>query len=276
MAVTHETDSEQRVLELPYVHDHANPTHVALTAPDGGHPHSLAQQGHYMMFAISNQVSPRSRRGSTCTNHGAVPDNVIAAGGYEAILVFNRTAPDGCSTPLFMDVTGDIPTFGVASREQGFAIFDVAYDEAACVAGDGSQQAPIAIGTVGDTLTFSSYFDGWGYVHLFRNQDGKMAELDTYAIPEAHDPAYASGFGDLSVHEVATSSEDARRLYFSYYSGGFRVARITDDEKITEVGRYIAPAGNNFWGVQVFQDAGKEYVAASDRDSGLWIFRYKP
>jgi hypothetical protein len=184
--------------------------------------------------------------------------SVINAGGYEVVLVFNRTASDGCETPLSMSVEGDIPTFGVAPCSQGFAIFDVAYDEVACLAGDGTQLAPIAIGTTGDTLTFSSYFDGWGYVHLYRNSGGKMAELDTYAIPEAHDPAYADGFGDLSVPEVATSSQNPRRLYFSYYSGGFRVAEITADEKIAEVGRYIATGGNNFWGVQVFQDAGQE------------------
>jgi hypothetical protein len=58
MAVTHQTDTEQRVLEMPYVHDHANPTHLGLTAPDGGHPHSLAPQGYYMMFAVSNQGVP--------------------------------------------------------------------------------------------------------------------------------------------------------------------------------------------------------------------------
>ena len=202
--------------------------------------------------------------------------SVLNAGGYEAILVFNRTAPDGCSTPLGMSVAGDIPTFGVAPRSQGFAIFDVPYDDAACRAGDGTQQAPIPIGTIGDTLTFASYFDGWGYVHLFKNSNGKMTELYNYAIPEAHDPAYAEGFGDLSVHEVATSHENSRRLYFSYYSGGFRVAKITADEKIQEVGHYIDEDGNNFWGVQVFRDAGKEYVAASDRDDGLWIFRYSP
>ena len=32
-----------------------------------------------------------------------------------------------------------------------------------------------------------------------------MDELDTYAVPAAHDEAFADGFGDLSVHEVATS-----------------------------------------------------------------------
>jgi hypothetical protein len=58
MAVTHQTDSEQKVIEMPYIHDHANPTRLTLTAPHGGHPHSLAQQGYYMMFAISNNGVP--------------------------------------------------------------------------------------------------------------------------------------------------------------------------------------------------------------------------
>ncbi len=53
MAVTHQTDTEQKVLEMPYVHDHANPSRLTLTAPHGGHPHSLAQQGYYMMFALN-------------------------------------------------------------------------------------------------------------------------------------------------------------------------------------------------------------------------------
>ncbi len=201
--------------------------------------------------------------------------SVEAAGGYDAVLVFNREGSDACDDLLGMTVEGDIPAFGVATRQQGFAIFGVEgqYDQAACLAGDGTALAPIAIGTKGDTLTFSSYFDGWGYVHLYDNSNGKMAELDTYAIPEAHDPAYATGFGDLSVHEVATSPTDAKLAYFSYYSGGFRVAKIEGGE-LNEVGHYIDQGGNNFWGVQVFSDAGKEYVAASDRDYGLYIFRY--
>ncbi|MGA8986529.1 PA domain-containing protein [Aeromicrobium sp.] len=201
--------------------------------------------------------------------------NVIKAGGYSAVLIFNRTGSDACEGSLGMSVAGDIPTFGVAPRSQGFALFGATYDETACVAGDGTQRAPIALGAKGGALTFTSYFDGWGYVHLFENSNGKMTELDTYAIPEAHDPAYASGFGDLSVHEVATSQTVAERLYFSYYAGGFRVAEIEND-KIVEKGHYIAPDGNNFWGVQVFNKGGQEYVAASDRDNGLWIFKYTP
>jgi len=200
--------------------------------------------------------------------------NVIAAGGYDAVLIFNRTGTDnGCNGSLGMNVAGDIPTFGVAPRGEGFAIFDVAYDNAACLSGTGPAQLPVAIGTTGDTLSFSSTFDGWGYVHLFQNQAGKMTELDTYAIPEAHDPAYAEGFGDLSVHEVATSAVRNDLAYLSYYSGGFRVLEIQGNE-LQEVGHFIDVGGSNFWGVEVFQSGGQELVAASDRDFGLYIFRY--
>ena len=100
-----------------------------------------------------------------------------------------------------------------------------------------------------------------------------MTELDTYAVPQAHDPAFASGFGDLSVHEAATSPTRNDLVYFSYYAAGFRVAEIVNDN-LVEMGHYIDTGGNNFWGVQVFQSGGQEYVAASDRDFGLYIFRY--
>jgi hypothetical protein len=198
---------------------------------------------------------------------------VEAAGGYAAVLVFNREGADACNATLGMSVEGGIPTFGVAPREQGFALFDAAYDNAACLAGDGSALAPIEVGTIGDTLTFSSYFDGWGYVRLF--DPTTMAELDTYAIPEAHDPDFASGFGDLSVHEVATSQLDPRLAYLSYYAGGLRVIDVSGGE-ITEVGAFIDEGGNNFWGVETFVQDGVEYAVLSDRDFGLYIFRYTP
>ncbi|MGH3646672.1 MAG: PA domain-containing protein [Micromonosporaceae bacterium] len=199
--------------------------------------------------------------------------NVEAAGGYAAILIFNRTGSDACNASLGMSVEGNIPTFGVAPREQGFAIFDTPYGDAECEAGDGSQQAPIALGTTGDSLSFTSYFDGWGYVHLYDNKAGKLTELDTYALPEAHDTDFATGFGDVSVLEVATSHQDASLAYYSYYAGGFRFTRIQDG-KLVETGRFIDQGGNNFWGVLVFERGGLEYVAASDRDFGVYIFRY--
>ena len=198
---------------------------------------------------------------------------VEAAGGYVAVLVFNREGADACNAIAGMSVEGNIPAFGVAPREQGFALFGAAFDEEACLAGDGSALAPIEIGTVGDTVTFTSYFDGWGYVRLFDAES--MSEIGQYAIPEAHDPDYAFGFGDLSVHEVAVSQAYQGVAYLSYYSGGLRVIEVSD-EGIEEVGAFIDEGGNNFWGVEVFEQDGVEYAALSDRDFGLYIFKYEP
>lgn len=62
MAVTHQTDSEQKVIEMANAHDHANPDQIRVTAPDGGHPHSYAQKGYYMLFALNAQGVPSVAR----------------------------------------------------------------------------------------------------------------------------------------------------------------------------------------------------------------------
>jgi hypothetical protein len=114
-------------------------------------------------------------------------------------------------------------------------------------------------------------------VHLYDR--ATMTEQDTYAIPEAHDPAFADGFGDLSVHEIATSHKDSRLAYVSYYSGGLRVLAVQEKGKrasIVEKAAHIDAGGNNFWGVETFSKNGKEYVAASDRDLGLYLYEYTP
>jgi hypothetical protein len=194
----------------------------------------------------------------------------VERAGYSAVVVFNRTGSDGCNNALGMSVEGGIYAFGVAPREQGFDLFDVAYDDAACLADTTGAQSGIPIGTPGDTVTFGSYFDGWGYVRLFDSKS--MEELDTYAIPEAHDPAFADGFGDLSVHEVATSTQQDDLAFLSYYSGGARAIRIVGNQ-IREVAAFIDEGGNNFWGVEAFEQDGQEYVALSDRDFGLYILK---
>lgn len=199
--------------------------------------------------------------------------SVEAGGGYEGIVIANREGSDGCGA-FGMSVAGNTPTFST-DRKTGFGFFDkeASYDNAACLAGSASLIPGLSLGDVGDVITIRAFFDAWGYVHLFDNSTGKMAELDTYAIPESQDPAFAQGFGDLSVHEVATSQQRADLAYFSYYAGGFLVAKIVDN-KLVETGRFIDQGGSNFWGVQVFENNGIEYVAASDRDYGLYIFRY--
>lgn len=56
MAVTHQTDSEQRVIQLTF---HASgPKELTATAPNGWHPHSLAPRGWYMVFLVDDQGVP--------------------------------------------------------------------------------------------------------------------------------------------------------------------------------------------------------------------------
>jgi hypothetical protein len=59
MAVTHQTDSEQRVLELDWAHrhGHAHPKKLRLRAPHSS-PSSPARRGYYMMFAINDKGVP--------------------------------------------------------------------------------------------------------------------------------------------------------------------------------------------------------------------------
>ncbi|MDC5698261.1 hypothetical protein OO014_13435 [Intrasporangium calvum] len=136
-----------------------------------------------------------------------------------------------------------------------------------------------SIGDVGERVSVESQFDGWGYVHLFARNGWTLTDVDTFAIDEAHDPAFAFGYGDLSVHEVATDPLDPSLAYLAYYSGGLRAVQIqcADPEdastcELVEVGGYLDPDGNNFWGVETFVRDGQTIILASDRDSGLWVF----
>ncbi|MEU5727277.1 PA domain-containing protein [Micromonospora sp. NPDC047738] len=197
----------------------------------------------------------------------------VESRGYAGTVVFNRTgASGGCGSLVSPSVVANKPFFFV-NRQAGLSIMDAdaGYDEAACQRS--SARASVPVGTVGDTVTLAATFDGWGYVHLFRNGTGKLQELDTYAVRQGMDPAYASGFGNLTVHEVAVSKQNPHLVYASYYDAGLRVLSIKND-RITEVGHFVDEAGNDLWGVQILQRAGGEYVLASDRDFGLYVFKY--
>jgi hypothetical protein len=193
--------------------------------------------------------------------------------GWDAVLFVNHHAGEAasstvpfCGSGAFVDVI-----VGVCTTHTAFhRLFDTPPLSAPFAYPDGP-----AIGTISSgKIEATAAFDGWGYVHLYSNTltGGRFAELDTYAIDEAHDPAYAVGFGDLSVHEVATDTTDPSRAYLSYYSGGLRSLQIQGTE-LVEVGGYLDPKGNNFWGVETFVRNGQTIILGSDRDSGLWVFR---
>lgn len=56
MAVTHQTDSEQRVIRLSF--SQSGPTTLTATAPNGWHPHALAPRGWYMLFVLNGNGVP--------------------------------------------------------------------------------------------------------------------------------------------------------------------------------------------------------------------------
>lgn len=131
-----------------------------------------------------------------------------------------------------------------------------------------------AIGTLGASVGATTTFDGWGTIHLL--DANTLQEVANYSIPEAIDPAFASGSGTMSVHEVAMNKSE-NLAYLSWYDAGMRVVRF-GPTGIEEVGHYIAEGGNDFWGVEAHRLPGDPtettYILGSDRDSGLWIFEY--
>lgn len=200
-------------------------------------------------------------------------DNITAA-GYDAGIVFNAVRPD-CMGQVTMLAAGNIP-FVFANRLTGLQLLQVP----GVTAGNACTTASPASGSPVASTTIEAVFDGWGFVRLFRTQipgdvgePGSITSIDTFAIPEAQDPAFATDHGALSVHEVAIDPNPGTKLaYISYYAGGFRILKYGNGG-LTQVGAFIDQGGNNFWGVEVHRIGGEQYVLASDRDFGLYIFQ---
>ena len=116
-------------------------------------------------------------------------------------------------------------------------------------------------------------FDGWGYLHLYDNAGNDLTAVDHFAIDEAMDERFADGFGQLSVHEVATDPTE-NLAYSSYYAGGLRVLSFGPNG-LDEVGAFVADGGTDFGGVEIFDHASEgRLIAATDRDRGLYLLRY--
>ena len=142
----------------------------------------------------------------------------------------------------------------------------------------GAEGGDIPVGTVGESYTASTLFDGWGYVQLHDARDPDLRILDSYAVPEALDENFAEGFGTLSVHEVKTDPRrDENLAYISYYNAGARVVKFSKRKGLHEVGFFIDEGGNHFWGTFPHRLRGKRgapLLLFSDRDHGLYILRF--
>lgn len=60
MAVTHQTDTEQRVIQCSF--SQTGRSTIAAVAPDGIHPHAMAPRGYYMLFILNGAGVPSEGR----------------------------------------------------------------------------------------------------------------------------------------------------------------------------------------------------------------------
>lgn len=134
------------------------------------------------------------------------------------------------------------------------------------------------VNELGEEVAFSAIYDGWGYARLLDADDPALPELDQMAVPSTNDPAFAQGFGDQSVHEVAVellNPNQDHMAYFAWYDTGFQVGKF-NDTTIERVGWFQPPGGSDLWGVQITDKVhgGRRVVVVSDRDFGLRVFKY--
>ncbi len=207
--------------------------------------------------------------------------------GWDAVLLVNRHHGDAsldepyCGTGAYLP--DDPPIVTVCTTHEAFhkmfnttPSYEVPYCEQpmpTCTNGTPDDNEP-DIGDEGEKVSATSEFDGWGDVRLL--DADTLEEIDAYAVEEAKDARFASGFGDLSVHEVKTDQRQNSKLgYLSYYSAGLRVIRANNDG-IKEMGIFIAKGGNNFWGVFPIKrgPTARPLLLLSDRDYGLFILKY--
>ncbi|HET7735691.1 MAG TPA: hypothetical protein VFK52_06935 [Nocardioidaceae bacterium] len=247
------------------------PTSAPIPSPSSipGYEASLLPGEEKIVALQRGPVSDPSAPEAACFPGQKAHEAALA--GWDSVLFvqhhFGTQNPPFCGSGGFVDVV-----VGVCTNHEAYhKLFNTPPFVSPWTYPDGP-----AIGTVGQRIEATAAFDGWGYVHLYSNtlSGGKFPELDTYAIEEAHDEAFATGYGDLTVHEVATDPQHANRAYLSYYAGGLRSLEIQGTE-LVEVGGYLDKEGNNFWGVEAFVRDGRTIILASDRDSGLWVFGLK-
>ena len=252
------------------------PDSAAIPTPESipGYVESLEPGEETILVLQRGPVGDPSAQEEACFPGEKAHEAALA--GWDAVLFVNHHSGEAaggepfCGSGAFVDEIVAVCTTHAAFHR----LFELTPLDAPW-----SYPEALPIGTIGAEIEVGSIFDGWGYVHLL--DATTLQELDTYAIPEAHDPAFAFGYGDLSVHEVAVDPQDPSLAYLSYYSGGLRAIQIqcsnpadTATCELVEVGSYLDPAGNDFWGVETFiGEDGMTYILASDRDSGLWIFR---
>jgi hypothetical protein len=121
-----------------------------------------------------------------------------------------------------------------------------------------------------------------------------LGEIGYFAPQELTNPNLAIGSGDLTMHNVESdpltageipSFDAGPRSFIAWYSLGLRAVEYRPGHwhtgnggvvswNVHEVGQFIAEDGSNFWGVHVDEHNGEQVILGSDRNTGLWIFKF--
>ena len=221
----------------------------------------------------------------SASEEACFPGQKAAAGiaaGYDAVVIANRHLGSAAADEPPYCGSGDYPAEPIVSFCIGHAALHTLFNKLPAQFGAYDPALEPVMGAVGERIDVTAVFDGWGYVHLF--DADTMQDLDTYAVAESKLESNAAGAGDLSVHETDPDPFRNDLMHFSYYSAGYRAAKIVqtaDGPKLQEVAAFIDEGGNNFWGVRPIADKragheGEALVLMSDRDYGLYVLKYDP
>ena len=193
--------------------------------------------------------------------------------GYEGIIIANHHAGAGNGTSPTAAFCGSGEPRNIRGMCISHEAFHYVFDDTPDYDADYTPNSEPAVGTAGRDVRITSLFDGWGYAQLLRNDGNDLTNVDSFAVEEAMDERYATGFGDLSIHEFATDPTEYL-AYSAYYAAGMRVFTFGEGG-LTQTGKFIDDGGSNFWGVEQFTTSqGERLFAGSDRDYGLYLFRY--
>lgn len=168
--------------------------------------------------------------------------------------------------------------------------------------------APVSAGSVYDGWGYLHIINNTGSTITVPSMG--MANPATMDVPTGHhlgyyapaetveDTGLGTAFGDLTMHnieadpltqDVEPTFDAGPRMFISWYSLGMRALEYRPghfhdnsnnegsySQNVHEVGRFIAEDGSNFWGVHVDEaEDGDQIILASDRNTGLWIFKFQ-
>jgi hypothetical protein len=199
--------------------------------------------------------------------------------GYKAVIIGNHHvgAEGGAAPDAFICGSQGSETLEIASaicvgHRAMHLIFD---DEPEYDPNESPEGADMpAIGTIGNDVSATSVYDGWGYIQLF---DADTLEyIDSYVTPVARTSrATDRGVFPLSVHEMESDPRKKVHLaYSAYYEAGARVLRF-GRRGLREVGHFIPKGGTEYWGVQpVPRGKKRPLLLFSDRHYGLYVLKY--